>query len=196
MPDFFHPAQKELQARMGTTRIAERIAEMRRHVEFNDSDTEIIEAASFFFIASAATDGTLDCSVKCGPKGFVRMDGVNALLFPDYDGNGMFRTLGNIRATAHVALLFLEFSGEKRKLRVHGRAEVTTELSVVGSLLGAQLAVKVAVTDIFPNCPRYLPTLQQLENSEFVEALGVQVMEPLWKNKPDLKDFVHSRKAF
>jgi predicted pyridoxine 5'-phosphate oxidase superfamily flavin-nucleotide-binding protein len=196
MSDFFHSEQIELQARMGTTRIAERIAQTRRRTEFSDSDLQIISTASFFFIASAATDGTLDCSVKCGPEGFVRIEGASTLVFPDYDGNGMFRTLGNIRATSRVALLFLEFTGEKRKLRIHGYAEVTDVPEIVGKLPSAQLAVKVAVTDIFPNCPRYLPTLQQVDRSEFVEALGIQPLEPFWKSKPDLEDFVHTRKTF
>lgn len=196
MSEFFQPEHKKLQVLMGTTRIAERIAETRRRTELNDTDAEIIGNAQFFFIASAATDGTLDCSIKSGPEGFVRIEGATALVFPDYDGNGMFRTLGNIRATSRVALLFLEFSGEKRKLRIHGRAEVTIDESVVRGLPGAQAAVRVTVTDIFPNCPRYLPTLQQIERSEFVNALGARALEPFWKSKPDLTDFVHKRRVF
>lgn len=196
MSEFFQLEHKELQAQMGTTRIAERIAETRRRTEFNDTDREIISNAQFFFIASAATDGTLDCSVKSGPGGFVHIESASVLVFPDYDGNGMFRTLGNIRATSRVALLFLEFSGEKRKLRIHGRADVTIDESVARTLPGAQAAVKVTVTDIFPNCPRYLPTLQQVERSEFVNALGERALEPLWKSKPDLSDFVHKRRIF
>lgn len=196
MSEFFHSEQKALQAQMGTTGIAERIAQTRRRTAFNEADAEIIGRAQFFFIASSAADGTLDCSVKSGPEGFVRMDGGHTLLFPDYDGNGMFRTLGNIRATSRVALLFVEFSGEKRKLRIHGRAQTILDDAVVRGLPGAQAAVKVMVTDIFPNCPRYLPTLQQVERSEFVEALGSQPLEPFWKSKPDLKDYVHKRKAF
>ncbi len=196
MSEFFHAEQKALQAEMGTTRIAERIEQTRRRTAFNETDAEIIGAAQFFFIASSAADGTLDCSVKSGPQGFVQLHGGHTLVFPDYDGNGMFRTLGNIRATTRVALLFLEFSGEKRKLRVHGRAEVVTEPGLVRALKGAHAAVSVAVTDIFPNCPRYLPTLEQAERSEYVEALGDHPLEPFWKSKPDLKDFVHERKAF
>jgi len=118
------------------------------------------------------------------------------LVFPDYDGNGMFRTLGNIRATSRVALLFLELSGEKRKLRMNGHAEVSTDAVVFGKFPGAQAAVVVAVADIFPNCPRYLPTMQQVARSEFVEALGEHALEPFWKGKPDLKDFVHARRVF
>ena len=193
---FFHPEQKVLQEHMGTTRIADRISETRRRAVFNDVDAEIVGAAQFFFIASSAADGTLDCSVKSGPAGFVRMQGERTLVFPDYDGNGMFRTLGNIRATSRVALLFLELSGEKRKLRMNGHAEVSTDAVVFGKFPGAQAAVVVAVADIFPNCPRYLPTMQQVARSEFVEALGEHALEPFWKGKPDLKDFVHARRVF
>jgi predicted pyridoxine 5'-phosphate oxidase superfamily flavin-nucleotide-binding protein len=196
MPEFFHAEQKALQAEMGTTRIAERIEQTRRRTAFNETDAEIIGNAQVFFIASSAKDGTLDCSVKCGPEGFVRLEGNSTLVFPDYDGNGMFRTLGNIRSTSRVALLFLEFFGEKRKLRIHGRAEVVTDPAQVRAHKGAHAAVRVAVKDIFPNCPRYLPTLHQIERSEFVEALGEHPLEPFWKSKPDLKDYVHDRKAF
>jgi predicted pyridoxine 5'-phosphate oxidase superfamily flavin-nucleotide-binding protein len=196
MSEFFHAEHKALQAEMGTTRIAERLEQTRRRSAFNETDAEIISKAQFFFIASSAQDGTVDCSVKSGPEGFVRLEGERSLLFPDYDGNGMFRTLGNIRGTSRVALLFLEFSGEKRKLRIHAHAEIITDLTQVQVLRGAHGAVRVMVTDIFPNCPRYLPTLYQADRSEFVEALGEHPLEPFWKSKPDLKDYVHERKAF
>jgi len=196
MTAFFHDAQRQLQAQMGTSRIADRIESTRLRHAFNDTDAEIVSGAEFFFIASAAPDGRLDCSVKCGPAGFAQLLSDSTLAFPDYDGNGMFRTLGNIGATSQVALLFVEFWGDKRKLRIHGQASIARDDETLGRFAGAQLAVVVQVSDIFPNCPRYLPSLQRQKTSEFVDALGSHPLEPLWKSKPDLADFVHDRKAF
>lgn len=195
MSEFFHADQKQLQHKMQTTRIADRIESTRRRTAFNATDREIIGAAQFFFLGSGAPDSGIDCSVKGGPVGFVQLTDDTTLRFPDYDGNGMFRSLGNIKATHKVALLFVEFWGDKRKLRIHGTARVREEPEIVGSFAGAHLAVEVHVTDIFPNCPRYLPTLQLVEPSEYVQALGKQALEPAWKSKPDLADYVHDRKA-
>jgi uncharacterized protein len=192
---FFHDAQKILQEEMKTTRIAERIATTRLRSSWNESDREIIEAAQFMFLGSGTPDGGIDCSVKCGPSGFVQLPGPSTLRFPDYDGNGMFRSLGNIQATVRVALLFVEFWGNKRKLRIHGRARVLNDSGALEAFSGAQLAVEVSVTEIYPNCPRYLPTLQVVEPSEYVAALGREALEPPWKSKPDLVDYVHDRKA-
>lgn len=194
MSEFFHEAQRALQEQMETRRIADRIESTRRHCVFNDSDRQVIGAAQFFFLASVAPDGQPDCSVKCGPPGFVRLVGDGSLVFPDYDGNGMFRSLGNIEAHPAVALLFIEFGGDKRKLRLHGRARVSRAPEWLRLFPGAQLAVEVTAVDIFPNCPRYLPTVTAWEPSEFVAALGKRIIEPAWKSKPDLAEYVHKRR--
>lgn len=196
MSDFFHIQQKAMQKLMGTESIAERIAQTRCHQFFNATDLEIICGASYFFMASTSPAGKPDVSIKAGPAGFVHIEGDSRLIFPDYDGNGMFRSLGNIQATNFVALLFVEFWAEKRKLRIHGRAKVTRESGLVSLWPGAQLAVTVDVSDIFPNCPRYLPTLEPVGRSEYVDALGVAPLEPAWKSKSDLADAVHVRSAY
>lgn len=195
MSTFFHEAQRLRQSAMETTGIAERIESTRRHEQFTDADRDIIGQARFFFLASGAPDGRLDGSVKCGPAGFVQACGGSQLRFPDYDGNGMFRSIGNIDACSKVALLFVEFWGDKRKLRIHGIARVLDDKHTVQQFRGAQLVTEVAVTDIFPNCPRYLPTFAPGADSEYVAALGHEALEPAWKSKPDLAEYVHRRRS-
>lgn len=195
MNDFYHDGHTALQEEMGTTRIAERLARTRLHGALDEADQAMIVRACMFFIATGSADGMLDCSVKCGPPGFVRVEDAWNLLIPDYDGNGMFRTLGNIRAHPTVALLFVDWEA-KRKLRISGHAQVVTEPASIRDLPGAQAAVRVRVQGAFPNCPRYLPDLCLVAHSEFTEALGRHALEPTWKKKVDLKDFVHVRRAF
>ncbi|HSK40958.1 MAG TPA: pyridoxamine 5'-phosphate oxidase family protein [Arenibaculum sp.] len=190
---FYHEGSRALQDRFDSRRIADRLFETRRHETFTLADREIIEKASFFFLATADASGWPDCSIKAGMPGFVGMVAPNALVFPDYDGNGMFRSLGNMAVNPHVGLLFLETSGERRKLRINGIASVTDADGLLASLPGAKLAVRVTATDIFPNCPRYVPTLDVVEPSVYAPRRGHRPPEPAWKSKPDLKDFVPSR---
>ena len=66
--------------------------------------------------------GRPDVSFKGGPAGFVRITAPDELAFPDYDGNGMFKSLGNVTANPEVGLLFIAMHGAPRRLRISGRA--------------------------------------------------------------------------
>ena len=67
---------------------------------FTDDDKAFIESLPYFFLATADAEGRPDCSFKGGAPGFVRVTGPGELAFPDYDGNGMFKSLGNLLANA------------------------------------------------------------------------------------------------
>ncbi len=83
----------------------------------------------------------------------------NRLRFPCYDGNGMFLSLGNIRATAKVGLLFIDFETPKR-LRVQGMARLK-ESSGPGTLA----MIEVEPRSIFVNCPRYIHRYARIEDA-------------------------------
>ena len=94
------------------------------------------------------------------------------LAFPDYDGNGMFRSLGNIRANPQVGLLFIAMEEKPKRLRVSGRAEVVLDDPLIAGFEGAQALVRVTPVDIFPNCPRNIPRMQLVEESPYVRGGG------------------------
>src|SRR5208282_1781343 len=106
-----------------------------------------------------------DCSFKGGLPGFARILAPDLLAFPDYDGNGMFRSLGNIRVNPRVGLLFVRIGDKPGRLRINGKAEIAFEDASLAGIPGAQMLVKVTPTDIFPNCPRYIPHLEMIEPS-------------------------------
>jgi len=135
---------------------------------FNDDDKAFIESLGFFFLATADGGGQPDCSFKGGPPGFVSIAAPDLLVWPDYDGNGMFKSLGNIRANPNVGLLFLAMGEAPKRLRVNGRAEVVDDDPLMAAVPGAQLLVKVTPVDIFPNCPRYVPNMQLVEPSIYL----------------------------
>ena len=144
---------------------------------FTDEDRAFIEGRAFFFLATADAAGQPDCSYKGGVPGFVRVAGPSELEFPSYDGNGMFRSLGNVRVNAKVGLLFLDFENPRR-LRVNGTAELDT----------AQMMVRVRAERIFPNCPRYIHRMQLLEFSVYAPAPGHVPPVPGWKRMPQFNE--------
>src|SRR5207248_9603887 len=112
MTVMFHDGNRRLQDQFDSRRIADRLEEKLTRFAFTDGDRAFIEGAMFFFLATADADGRPDCSFKGGTPGFVRIVGEGELAFPDYDGNGMFKSLGNILANPEVGLLFIDM-GEK-----------------------------------------------------------------------------------
>ena len=188
----YHEANRALQDSFQSRRIADRLEELVR-TEFSADDRSFIESVFLFFLATADADGKPDCSFKGGPRGFVRVTAPNELVFPDYDGNGMFKSLGNIDATPNVGLLFIDLE-KPRRLRVNGTAKVNRDDPLLAQTAGAQLIVRVTAQAIFPNCPRYIPTMNLVAPSKYAPLPGVAPEEPVWKSFPDFKDHVPPRR--
>lgn len=186
-PPFYHEESRRLQDAFDTRRLADRLCERLLRAHFTDEDKAFIEAQRMFFLATTDADGFPDCSFKGGEPGFARVHDPQTLVFPSYDGNGMFRSLGNINSHPAVALLFLNFDPPKR-LRVHGWASVHAEDPLLADFPGAQLLVRVTVRHVFPNCPRYIPTLGLVEPSPYVPESGRDTPVPAWKTWPEFNE--------
>jgi len=176
----YHEDMRRLQDRFDTRRLADRLDEKLGRTEFTAEDREFIESRRLFFLATADSEGRPDCSYKGGEPGFVRVTGGGELAFPSYDGNGMFRSLGNVLANPAVALLFIDFERPNR-LRVNGSASIADEDPLLESFAGAQLVVRVRATRIFPNCPRYIHRMNMVEASPYVPRAGYTPPVPKWK---------------
>lgn len=173
MSAFYHRGNRQLQDQFESRGIADRLESLMR-TEFTQGDREFIEGLPCFFLATADADGAPDCSFKGGMPGFVRVSGPAELAFPDYDGNGMFRSLGNVLVNPVVGLLFIALHGRPQRLRVSGTARVSRNDPLMGVTVGAQLIVRVAATRIFPNCPRYIPSMQMEQPSGHAPRPGVE----------------------
>lgn len=190
----YHEGNRDLQDAFGTRALADRLEEKLRRDRFNEDDAAFIASLEFFFLATADGEGRPDCSFKGGPPGFVQVVAPDLLVFPDYDGNGMFKSLGNVRANPHLGLLFIGFGDDARRLRVNGMAEVVADDPAMADLPGAQLLVKVTPTAIFPNCPRYIPNLSQVAASPDAPRSGAEPVEPKWKSFEVFADVVPPRR--
>ena len=155
----FHEGNRQLQDQFDSRRISDRLEEKLMRKEFSADDKQFIEGLPYFFLATADAEGRPDCSFKGGAPGFVRITGPSEIAFPDYDGNGMFKSLGNIVANADVGLLFIAMHDKPKRLRVNGSARVSDNDPLLAETVGAQLIIRVTARAIFPNCPRYIPTM-------------------------------------
>jgi predicted pyridoxine 5'-phosphate oxidase superfamily flavin-nucleotide-binding protein len=191
----YHEATRALQDAFGSRELADRLERHVRRSAFTNEDADFIASLRFFFLASANPEGRPDCSFKGGDPGFVRVLTPDLLAFPDYDGNGMFRSLGNIRANPHVGLLFIAMEDKPKRLRVNGTAEVILDDPLLSQFEGAQAVVLVQPLDIFPNCPRNIPQMQVVEPSPYIPRCDVERVEPAWKKFESFADVVPPRRA-
>jgi len=194
MSKLYHDGHRELQREFDSMRLADRLEQVTYRTRMTADDRAFIEQRDMFFLATADRDGRPNCSYKGGDPGFVRVLDDTTLVFPSYDGNGMFLSLGNVSVNPHVGLLFIDFEAGKR-LRVNGSARVMAPTEVTPAYLEAQLVVKVEVREVFPNCPRYIHKYQRAERSKYVPQEGVVTPQPAWKQYEWAKDVVPKKKG-
>jgi predicted pyridoxine 5'-phosphate oxidase superfamily flavin-nucleotide-binding protein len=176
----YHEGSRQLQDRFDTRRLADRIEERIVRDRIDDDDRNFIEARDMFFIATVDADGQPQCSYKGGDPGFVRVLDEHTIAFPVYDGNGMYLTAGNLLLTKKVGLLFIDLEGRKR-VRLSGAASVDDGDPLLADYPEAQLIVRVAVSEVWPNCPRYIHQYQLVAHSRFVPKAECETPVPKWK---------------
>ncbi len=182
MSGFYHEGSRRLQDAFDTRRLADRLESVTVRDVIDDDDRAFIEGMDMFFLASADADGRPDCSYKGGDPGFVRVLDERTIAFPAFDGNGMFRSFGNVLVNPEVGLLFVSFE-RQRRLRLNGTASIDPDDPLLGSWPGAMLVVRVRAREVFPNCPRYIHRMELVERSRFVPEAGTEPPVPGWKTR-------------
>ena len=191
----FHDGNRKLQDAYGGRAVADKIVDMVESSEISEDFKAFIEACPFFFLATSA-NGTTDCSFKGGDPGFVRVTDPRTLIFPDYDGNRMYKSLGNIIENPSVGLLFINFGAEEGqgalflRVRINGQARVHDNHDELASYPGARRLVEVAVDHIYPNCPRYIPEMEMISQSRHLPRKGEEQPVPEWKKIPPIAEIL------
>jgi predicted pyridoxine 5'-phosphate oxidase superfamily flavin-nucleotide-binding protein len=187
MSRLFGESHRKLQRQFDTERLADRIEQRMFRDRLTEEDRAFIERLDMFFLATADAAGFPNCSYKGGDPGFVRILDPCTLAFPNYDGNGMFLSMGNAVENPKVGMLFIDFENQKR-LRVNGVAQIVDAASIDPPYAEAQFVVRVAVRQVFPNCPRYIHKLQRVERSPFVPRPATRTPVPSWKQSEWARD--------
>ena len=187
MSEFYTPAQLRLQDEFATRGLADRLIEAIVTEELSTEQTAFIHSRNMFFLSTIDERGFPSASYKGGAPGFVRAPSSSLLVFPSYDGNGMFMSLGNIEAQAKVGILFIDFETPQR-MRVRGEARLLRDGPMLASYPGAIVAVEVAIERVWQNCPRYVHKMQPVEQSPYVPAEDGSAKLALWKRIDVVQD--------
>jgi len=193
MSELYGAQHRSLQQDFETEPLADRVAEFIVVKEVTDEHRGFIESRGMFFLTTIDHRGFPTCSHKGGAPGFVRVLDATTLAFPSYDGNGMFLSMGNITANPKVGLLFIDFETPHR-VRVHGRASIDRADPLIDTFEGAELVVRVAIEEMFVNCPRYIHPHRRVELSKYTPgAQDGPDVTPQWKRIDALRDVLPPR---
>jgi uncharacterized protein len=184
---FYHEGNRRLQDAFDTRRLADRLESVKLRDTIGEADRAFIENMDMLFLATADEHGRPDCSYKGGDPGFVRVLDEHTLAFPSYDGNGMFKSFGNVLVNPEVGLLFISFE-RQRRLRLNGTASIDPDDALLASWPGAVLVVRVRAREVFPNCPRYIHRYELVERSRYVPLAGTEPPVPEWKTRDWARD--------
>jgi len=187
-----YDGMRRLQDARETRPLADRLEQVTVRTAMTEEDRAFIARCPMFFLATADADGHPDCSYKGGLPGFVRALDATTLVIPDYDGNGMYRSWGNVVVNPHVGLLFLDFENPKR-LRVNGTAQVGADDPLLAEYPGAVFIVRVTAARIFPNCPRYIHKMKLVEHSAYAPRPDYSPPVPAWKTFDSFRDALPAR---
>ena len=118
--------------RAGRIELADTLDHSIVQSELDDAACAFIEERDFFFLTTVSSEGEPTVSHKGGPKGTVKVLDPQTLVFPAYDGNGMFLSLGNIADTGKIGLLFMDFETPHR-VRVQASATIVQDQSLLAA---------------------------------------------------------------
>jgi predicted pyridoxine 5'-phosphate oxidase superfamily flavin-nucleotide-binding protein len=180
MTPFYHDGNRRLQDKFDTRRVADLLQERTVGDVIDEHHKAFIESRDMFFLATSDADGRPNCSYKGGDPGFVRVVDEHTVAFPNYDGNGMYKSMGNVLVNADVGMLFIDFEHRSR-MRLNGMASIDEHDPLMAEYPEAQFIVRVRAREVFPNCPRYIHRYQLVERSKFVPRAGCETPVPGWK---------------
>jgi predicted pyridoxine 5'-phosphate oxidase superfamily flavin-nucleotide-binding protein len=192
MSRLYGPLHRSLQDRFDTRRLADNTEARLVLTEIPPEHKAFIESRDMFFLSTIDHQGRPTVSYKGGDPGFVRAIDAKTVAFPCYDGNGMFYSMGNLLGNRHVGMLFISFE-KPHRLRLQGIASVDDNDPLLPDYPEAQIIVRVSVTEIFRNCPRYVHHYTKTKPSEFVPRGAAETPIAPWKRVDDIQTVLPER---
>ncbi|MFI0906468.1 pyridoxamine 5'-phosphate oxidase family protein [Streptomyces sioyaensis] len=161
-----------VQQRLGTTERADRFYGDQVLDHLNVRMQEFVARQEMFFLATADRHGECDSTFRAGPPGFVQVLDARTLAYPEYRGNGVMASIGNISENPRLGILMIDFTRDRIGLHINGRARVVMDDEMrarhdglpVDPIPGrrAQLWVTVEVEEAYIHCAKHIPHLQKV----------------------------------
>lgn len=178
--DFYSKAQRKMQRDHNSESLANAVVAAIVTDEIQEKQIPFVESRDFFFLSTVNGDGEPTVSHKGGPVGLLQVLSPTRVIFPNYDGNGMFYSMGNVSETSKVGLLLIDFETPNR-LRLQGDATLSDDPELLSRFPGANMIVDIAVTRVFVNCARYIHKHKRVERSKYVPDEKGEQPFPAWK---------------
>ncbi|MFK8048391.1 MAG: pyridoxamine 5'-phosphate oxidase family protein [Halioglobus sp.] len=185
--DFYTKPQQKLQDQFESRALANAAEQAIVSNELDEMHRGFIESRDFFFLSTVNAEGCPTVSYKGGAPGIVSVLDSSTIAFPNYDGNGMFLSMGNIADTAKIGLLFIDFETPNR-VRVQATASISSDDELLKRYPGANLIVRAHVDKVFLNCARYIHKHTRVEASPYVPDSEGRAPYPSWKRLDFLQD--------
>ncbi|PKO46178.1 MAG: pyridoxamine 5'-phosphate oxidase [Betaproteobacteria bacterium HGW-Betaproteobacteria-22] len=189
MSRLYGEQHRKLQDDFGTRKMADRVEELVCRIEFDEDVKAFIESAEMFFLSTIDHQGRPTVSYKGGDAGFVKVIDSTTLIFPSYDGNGMFFSMGNISQNPNVGLLFISFTAPDRR-RVQGTASISKDPALLAHYKEADFVVTVKLSEYWVNCPRYIPKMEKVRDSRYVPRANCETPLAEWKRLDLVQDVI------
>ncbi len=186
MTSLYGDAHRALHEQFDSARIAQVLEDMDTD-QIEDQHKAFIESRDMFWLATVDAEGRPQCQYKGGAPGFLKVVDPKTLVFPSYDGNGRYHSMGNISATSKIGMLFLDFETPNR-LRLQGEASVSADDPLLEEYQDAELIIRVNVTNVITNCPRYIHKMQRIEQSHSVPTSDKETPYANWKRIDEVQE--------
>lgn len=194
MSRLYSDSHRRFQDEFGTRNLADRVEQLICRTEFDPDTQAFVESMDMFFLSSLDERGRPTVSYKGGDPGFVRVVDARTLVFPSYDGNGMYLSMGNLAANPQVGLLFISFERPHR-IRLQGLASVSRDDPMRIHYKEAELIVRVQLSELWQNCPRYIHRYEKQAASRYVPREQCTTPIAEWKRIDLIADALPERDA-
>ncbi len=161
--------ERILQERYGTTQRAQQFYQNQVTGQLTPVMQQFIQRMEMAFIATSDGSGQCDCSFRAGPAGFIRVLDDCTIAYPEYRGNGVMASLGNILQNPYIGILLVDFTHDLIGLHVNGDASIVTPARMLEFNLhipesghpGRQPVqwVLVQVTEAYIHCSKHIPKM-------------------------------------
>ena len=164
--------EHELQCAFGTEARARRFYADQVRDRLLPAMAEFIGRMEMLFVASSDAHGECDATLRAGPPGFIKVLDDRTLAYPEYRGNGVMASLGNISENCHVGLLMVDFVQDLIGLHVNGKARIVPDEQFHAEHPGlefddgrgrrAERWVVVDVVEAYIHCRKHIPRMQRV----------------------------------
>lgn len=168
-----------LQEQYGTTKRAQSFYNNQMLSYLNKGMMEFIAKQAMVFIATADGRGDCDSTFRAGEAGFVRVVNDKTLIYPEYRGNGVHASLGNILENPHIGLLFMDFTEHQIGLHINGKAAIIENTDLPTLNLEEKMYrdirekegdkperwVKITVDEAYIHCSKHIPILREIDKN-------------------------------